>query len=157
MQLLNTAANFTSNVQYLKSIYRIYVRSILEQSAVVWHSSLTSQNKRDLERVQKAAVRVILKDKYTTYKQGLKVLKSDTLEKRRELLCLRFAKNCTKNEKVRNFFPKRITHHKMKKRKSEKFKRNKARTNRYQKSAIPYMQQLLNADNEEKNEMMLFK
>ena len=97
MQLLNTAANFTSNVQDLKSIYLIYVRSILEQSAVVWHSSLTSQNRRDLERVQKAAVRVILKDKYTTYKQGLKVLKLDTLEKRRELLCLRFAKNCTKN------------------------------------------------------------
>ena len=106
MQLLNTAANFTSNVQDLKSIYLIYVRSILEQSAVVWHSSLTSQNRRDLERVQKAAVRVILKDKYTTYKQGLKVLKLDTLEKRRELLCLRFAKNCTKNEKVRNFSQK---------------------------------------------------
>ena len=106
MQLLNTAANFTSNVQDLKSIYLIYVRSILEQSAVVWHSSLTSQNRRDLERVQKAAVRVILKDKYTTYKQGLKVLKMDTLVKRRELLCLRFAKNCTKNEKVRNFSQK---------------------------------------------------
>ena len=45
----------------------------------------------------------------------------------------------------------------MKKRKSEKFMRNKARTKRYQKSAIPYMQQLLNADNEEKNEMMLLK
>jgi hypothetical protein len=78
MQLLNTAANFTSNVQDLKSIYLIYVRSILEQSAVVWHSSLTFQNRRDLERVQKATVRVILKEKYTTYKQGLKVLKMDT-------------------------------------------------------------------------------
>ena len=74
MQLLNTAANFTSNVQDLKSIYLIYVKSILDQSAIVWHSSLTSQNKRDLERVQKAAVRVILKDRYNTYKQGLKVL-----------------------------------------------------------------------------------
>ena len=43
MQLLNTAAGFTSNLQDLKSIYLTYVRSILEQSAVVWHSSLSAK------------------------------------------------------------------------------------------------------------------
>ena len=72
MQLLHRASNFTSNVQDLKSIYLTYIRSVLEQSAVVWHSGLTVKNRRDLERVQKAAVRVILKTKYTTYKEGLR-------------------------------------------------------------------------------------
>ena len=71
MQLLHRASGFTSNVPDLRSIYLIYIRSVLEQSAVVWHSGLTKKNRKDLERVQKSAVRVILKGKYTTYKEGL--------------------------------------------------------------------------------------
>ena len=53
MKLLNRAASLTSNVNDLKSIYLTYVRSILEQSADVWHSSLTRKNRKDLERLQK--------------------------------------------------------------------------------------------------------
>ena len=41
MQLLFRAASFTSNQQDLKKIYLTFIRSILEQSAVVWHSILT--------------------------------------------------------------------------------------------------------------------
>ena len=51
MQLLNRAAKFTNNTSDLNSIYLTYVRNILEQSAVVWHSTLTTKNRRDLERV----------------------------------------------------------------------------------------------------------
>ena len=72
MQILHRAAGFTSNVEDLKSIYLIYVRSVVEQSAVVWHSSLTYKNRRDLERVQRCAVRVILKNNYKGYKNGFK-------------------------------------------------------------------------------------
>ena len=147
MQLLNRAAGFTSNIQDLKSVYLTYVRSVLEQSAAVWHSSLSSKNKKDLERVQKAAVRVILQGKYKSYKKGLKTLNIQTLENRRESLCLKFAKNCLKNEKVKNFFPKSETKHCMKKRKQRKFKINQVKTQRYKKSAIPYMQSLLNKEN----------
>ena len=41
LQLLNATATFTKNRKDLKDIYLTFVRSILEQSAVVWHSSLT--------------------------------------------------------------------------------------------------------------------
>ena len=75
MQLLNRASRFTSNKWDLKQIYLIYIRSILEQSAVVWHSSLSQKNKRDLERVQKVAVKVILGQNYIPYKAGLELLK----------------------------------------------------------------------------------
>ena len=155
MQLLNTTASFTSNIPDLKAVYLTYIRSILEQSAVVWHSSLTSKNRKSLERVQKAAVRVILKHKYTTYRAGLKYLNMQTLEQRREVLCLRFAKRCLKTEKVKNMFPRKISGHKMKKRRMKKFKENKVKTKRYEKSAIPYMQRLLNKDDESKRKMML--
>ena len=41
MQLLRKVASFSPPLEDLKTIYKLYVRSILEQSAVVWHSSLT--------------------------------------------------------------------------------------------------------------------
>ena len=100
MQLLNTAASFTDSRDDLKGIYLTYVRSVVEQSAVVWHSSLTKKDRNDLERVQKAAVRVII-----SYKNGLKKLKIDSLEERRKKLCLSFAKKCLKNDKVKYMFP----------------------------------------------------
>ena len=136
------------------SIYLTYIRSVLEQSAVVWHSGLTVKNRRDLERVQKTAVRVILKTKYTNYKEGPRKLKIETLDQRREKLCLKFAQNCLKNEKVRNFFPKKKSIHHMKKRKGQKFVMNKTNTRRYKRSAIPYMQNLLNNEEERKQNIL---
>ena len=108
------------------------------------------------EGQQKSAVRVILKRKYTSYKDGLRKLNIPTLEKRRELLCLRFAKRCLENDKVKNLFPKVQTKHKMKKRNEKKYKENKTKTTRYKKSAIPFMQKLLNKENEEKRLIMEF-
>ena len=151
---MNRAAGFSSSKNDLKQIYLTFVRSILEQSAVVWHSSLTEKNTRDLERVQKAAVRVILGKDYTNYKNGLKKLNMERLTKRREKICLRFAKNCLKNEKVRNMFPKNVTEHKMKTRKSKGFKVQLAKTKRYKNSAIPYMVNLLNKEFTEKKKIM---
>ena len=78
----------------------------------------------------------------------------ETLERRRELLCLRFANNCLKNSKVKNFFPKKEKLHKMKKRKEQKFVVNKANTKRYKRSAIPYMQNLLNLEDDRKHAIL---
>ena len=60
MQLLRKVAEFGAPLEDLKIVYVLFVRSILEQSATVWHSSLTQENKEDLERVQKSAFKVIL-------------------------------------------------------------------------------------------------
>ena len=146
MQLLNRAAKYTSNKNDLRSIYLTYVRSILEQSAVVWHSSLSAKNRRDLERVQKCAVRVILGNNYSTYKNGLQELNIENLNKRRESICLKFAKKCLTNEKVKDIFQKNDSKHKMMKRKRRKFRTKKIKTDRYKKSAVPYMTDLLNKD-----------
>ena len=75
MKLLVTAATFTNSKNDLKNIYLTFIRSVIEQSAVVWHSSLTRTNRNDIERVQKAAVKVIMGKSYTTYKNGLGYLK----------------------------------------------------------------------------------
>ena len=60
MPILTNAAAFTTNRQDLKKIYLTYIRSVLDQSSVLWHSSLSQKNIKDLERVQKVAVRVIM-------------------------------------------------------------------------------------------------
>ena len=60
------------------------VRSKLDQSAVVWHSSISKKNSGDLERVQKSELKVILGEKYDNYKDALKLIGLDSLEERRE-------------------------------------------------------------------------
>ena len=64
MQLLRKVASFGTSWEELKNIYFLYIRSLLEQSATVWHSSLTEENRNDLERVQKTALKIILGEKY---------------------------------------------------------------------------------------------
>ena len=91
---------------------------------------------------------------YTTYKNGLKVLKLDSLEQRRKKLCLSFAKKCTKHEKLKDLFQLKVNNHQMIKRKTRKYQPIKIKTERYKKSAIPYMTKLLNNDNEAKHSIL---
>ena len=74
MELLRKVASFGTSIAELKNIYILFVRSQLEHSATVWHSSLTEDNRNDLERVQKSALKTILKEKYKSYYQALNVL-----------------------------------------------------------------------------------
>ena len=95
MQLLHKAKKFTNNIRDLKQIYMLQIRSKLDQSAVVWHSSLSNKNRNDLERVQKSTVTwCILGGNYCGYENALKKPGLATLEERREQMCLKFAKQC---------------------------------------------------------------
>ena len=134
----------------------MYIRSILEQACVVWHSSLTQENCDDLERVQKCALRIILGSKYTNYDEALKNTNLQSLKDRREDLCKRFAKNCIEsdNERVNEIFKLRIKEHPMKTRKVQNFKIDYAKTERFKTSAVPYMQRLINENDYSKYQVM---
>ena len=133
-------------------IYKVYIRSILEQSSVVWNSSLTKINKKELERVQKVAVKLITQNK-NTCEENIKGLKLPTLKERRNTLSLNFAKNCLVNEKTKNMFIKNKQIHKMKLRHREKYKIKKARTERMKNSPLVFMTKQLNQYNEDKERM----
>ena len=94
MVLLRKFCEFGSPIHDLKTIYVTYIRSILEQSAVVWHSGLSEENKQDLSRVQKSACKIILKNNYKDYENALNILDLETLNERRNKLCETFAKKC---------------------------------------------------------------
>ena len=128
----------------LVNIYVLYVRSILEQSCQVWSSSLTVENFHDLERVQKNALKIILQEDYENYSSALTITGLDTLFTRRDDLCLKFARSCTKNEKTAYMFPKNPVSYAMSTRFRKKYLETHAKTERLKSSAIPYMQGLLN-------------
>ena len=146
MELLRRVASFGASVEDLKIIYFLFVRSHLEQSATVWHSSLTVENSTDLERVQKSAVKIILGNEYNGYENSLLKLDMEKLEDRRKQLCLNFAKKCVQNPKTKHMFQENKKKHNMKTRTTEKYKVDHAHTERLRKSSIIYMQHLLNED-----------
>ena len=110
----------------------------MEQSATVWHSGLTAENKSDLE------LEIIMKNKYNGYSKALAHLGLESLENRRKELCLNFAKKCLTNKKVKHMFPENRKSHDMNTRNTEKFQVQFANTERLKKSPIIYMQNLLN-------------
>ena len=144
MQILRGVASFGASVSDMKDIYILFVRSLLEQSATVWHSSLSQQNINDLERVQKSALKIILGQKYTNYENSLLKLDILSLSERRKQLCLQFALKCTKNAKTKHMFPENLKKHEMETRKSEKYLVQHANTERLKISSIIYMQHQLN-------------
>ena len=144
MEIMRKISNFGASIEDLRTIYVAYVRSILEQSCTVWHSSLTEENSKDIERVQKSACKLILSENYKTYENALKTLDIESLYDRRERLCLEFARKCLRNEKMGKLFKENQKLHEMETRNKEKYEITYARTSRFKKSPIIYMQRLLN-------------
>ena len=85
-------------------------------------------------------------EKFKSYQNALNILDLPTLEKRREELCINFARRSSSHPKFRHLFPLNPKSHQMETRKVEKFKVLNAHTERFKKSAIIYMQQKLNED-----------
>ena len=116
----------------------------------VWNAGLTQQETRGLERIQKTALAVIRGENHTTYADALTYFDLDTLETRREKLCLKFALKAYRNPKFTSWFvinePEVNTRsHKV------HLKPIKIRTKRFTNSLIPYLTNLLNAHFEKAN------
>ena len=119
---------------------------MLEQSCQAWHSSLSFHNLTDIERVQKNALKIILQEDYCNYEHALKISNLDSLVDRREMLCLKFAKSCVKNNTVRDMFPVNPVDYHVDTRDREVYNVMMANTERLRRSAIPYMQRMLNSN-----------
>ena len=122
---------------------------MLEMAVPVWQPALTQQENVQIERVQRCALYIILGEGYKTYREALNILEFDTLETRRVKLCENFAKKSLKHEKYRNWFS--LNDQKLRKNtrnnvneKSRKFNPVKTRTDRYKRSPIPYLTDMLN-------------
>ena len=132
-----------ANRKELLDIYGKHVRSVVENSAVVWHPGLTKINTTEIERVQKSAFAIILGKDYNNYEHALQTLGRERLSQRRENLCLKFAMKSLKSEKFQSWFT--VDSNPMNtRRKLKKIKEADTRTARFKKSALPYMTSLIN-------------
>ena len=128
----------------LVDIYVLFIRSVAEYCSVSFHSSLTQEQSRKLEGIQRTCAKVILGDNYLCYQSALEMLGLESLEKRRQKRCLDFSLKCLKHPRNSRLFPRNLNSNNQNLRGHEKFLVNFAKTSCYQKSAIPYCQRLLN-------------
>lgn len=140
MIILHKLYDFNLPTEELIEIYILFIRCMVEYCCVVWHSSITEEESTDIERVQKAASRIILGEAFTDYSSALELTGLDKLRDRRTQLSLAFAKKCVKNND--DLFPLNIKT--VNTRPHEKYFVTPARTERLAKSTVPYLQRLLN-------------
>ena len=141
MTILRKLFEFKIKSEDLIHIYILYIRSVVEQSCVVWASSITIVESTSIERVQKIAFRIIYGERYHSYENALLQSKLPTLAERRTKLCLNFALKCVQNSKTSQMFPLNPP---SSTRQSERYRVPHAYTERYMKSAIPNMARQLN-------------
>ena len=86
LMFLKKIQNFRATTEEMVHLWTMYCRSILEQSSVVWSSSLSEENQSYLERTQKSFAKFILKHSFTTYEEAFLALNLQTLNDRRNEL-----------------------------------------------------------------------
>ena len=97
MNITRKLSEFDLNTNDMITIYVFFIRSILEQSSVVWSSSITQEELASLERCQKVALRIIFGPNYISYEHALKLSKLPKMEERYQKLLLSFSHICSKN------------------------------------------------------------
>ena len=65
--MLRTLKRFGFSSDEFCVVYGGYVRPILEYADVVWHSSITFKQSRDIESIQRRACHIILGNSYESY------------------------------------------------------------------------------------------
>ena len=102
-------------------------------------------NRADIERLQNSPCAIILGKQYVSYQAALDNLGLEKLEARRVSLSSKFSKKAYKSTKHSSWFiPYSIPLNTRRKVKS--FREAKCRTRRFQKSALLYLNHLLNID-----------
>ena len=127
----------------LIDIYLKQIRSVLELAVPAWHGGLTLAEQMDIERIQRSVAHIILGDKYCSYKEALKTLNLESLQARRNKLCLKFARKSEKNDKFVKWF-KRSRPKPNTRQETFKYCDVVARHTRFKKSPLSSLTKMLN-------------
>ena len=97
------------------------------------HISLTQDNINVVQRTQKTFCKLVLKEKYKDYENSLNLLNIESLQERRKVLTLKFAKNGIKYNNLKDLLPEQENLRNIETRHQDKYKVNVANTNRLKK------------------------
>ena len=108
-------------------------------------SSLTLEQKKKLENMEKMCLRIILQEMYIGYTEACEMLGILPISARREARMLSYAKKCVKHPTNARFFPRNPNNNVQTFiRDREPFFVNFTRTETYRNSTVPTCQRLLN-------------
>ena len=129
----------------LLDVLRQQVLSICEGSVAFWGPMITKVESNMLERCLKTGLHIIYQEKYTSFSQVLKLANMKSLKVRRVELITRFSKAAFKSDKYSNWFCKSEENLNVATRRSQApiLKPVQCRTQRYSRSSIPVMTQIL--------------
>ena len=145
--MLRSLKRFGFDKSELITVYRGYIRPLLEYSDVIWNSNLTDNQVLQLERVQIRALRIIFGFSYVSYAKALCDCNMDRLSARREQHCFKFAKSLSKCKRTNKLLPpSRGSIHGRQLRNNAQLDQPFARTNRYGDSPIQYYVGLFNSN-----------
>ena len=91
MWLLRRLKKFKLEPEILLDYYLKEIRPLVEQGVAIWNSGITKSQVRDLENIQKVALKIILEDSYLSYNVACTIMNISPLEYRRTDLCTNFA------------------------------------------------------------------
>ena len=129
----------------LKLIFDYYakeIRPLTEQAVVVWNSGLTKAQSKDLEKVQKVALKIITGDLYTLYEVACELFNIDQLGSRRSELCINFAIKPFMSDRSNEFFTRNKVNNRIDKK--NLVKKNISRTTRCYNAPHNYLARLVN-------------
>ena len=94
-------------LRMLHSVYRYFIRPVLEYACPVWHTPLSLSLRDNVEDIQRRTIRRTYP--YLSYSQGLQELNLPTLLDGRQSLCRSFYKsNLASNSKTKDLIPKPV-------------------------------------------------
>ena len=126
---------------FMIDVFTKEIRSILEMAVPVWNSGLTQVQVTAIERVQKTALYVMFDKNYINYDVACSLAGLESLDIRRENLCLKFAQ---KNVKSKNSLFTRPSSSFNTRSPNPLVNEYNCITARFQNSSLPYLSKLLN-------------
>ena len=104
MWLLRRLKKFKLDPEVILDYYLKEIRPLLEFGVPIWNSGLTKAHVREIENVQKVALKIILDDSYLSYNVACTLMSTIPLEHRRYDLSTTFAIKLFKSPRSSEFF-----------------------------------------------------
>ena len=109
-------------------------------------SALSQTEKKDIKRIQKTALHIMLGDSYQSYVNALDKVGLESLDARRHKLCLKFARKSAAHPKHKNWFKLNMNTVNTRQEKSL-YCPVYSNHDRFDRSPLAYLTNLLNDDN----------
>ena len=119
------------------------IRSICEMACQVFHSGLTKNQSKDIEKIQKRALKLILGNQYSCYDEACTLMSAEPLSDRRDTLCVTFMKRTVKGGLHEDIFMPR-TGSSMTRSNNNLIREYTCNTQRYFNSPLVYLSRLYN-------------